>query len=68
MNLFPFLFFEGVGCQPPVQWVPRAHSLGGGVKRPEREADHSRPSSAEVKECVELYPHSPIRLHGVVFS
>jgi hypothetical protein len=31
-----------------------------GVKRP--------PSSAEVKECVELYLHSPIRLHGVVLS
>jgi hypothetical protein len=28
-----------------------------------READHSLPSSAEVKECVELYLHSPIRLH-----
>jgi hypothetical protein len=24
-----------------------------------READHSPPSSAEVKEWVELYPHSP---------
>jgi hypothetical protein len=24
------------------------------------------PSSAEVKECVELYLHSPIRFHGVV--
>jgi hypothetical protein len=24
----------------------------------EREADHSPPSSAEVKECVELYLHS----------
>jgi len=24
-----------------------------------READHSPPSSAEVKECVELYLHSP---------
>jgi hypothetical protein len=30
-----------------------------GVKRPGREADHSPPSSAEVKECVELYLHSP---------
>jgi hypothetical protein len=29
-----------------------------GVKRPESEADHSPPSSAEVKECVKLYPHS----------
>jgi hypothetical protein len=28
------------------------------VKRPGREADHSPPISAEVKECVELYLHS----------
>jgi hypothetical protein len=33
-----------------------------------READHSPPSSAEVKEWVELYLHSPMRLHGVVLS
>jgi hypothetical protein len=33
-----------------------------------RKADHSPPSSAEVKEWVELYLHSPIRLHGVVLS
>jgi hypothetical protein len=52
--------------QPPIPWVPAALSLG--VKRPEREADRSPPSSAEVKECVELYLHSPIRLHGVVLS
>jgi hypothetical protein len=39
------------------QWVPVALSLG--IKRPRREADHSAPSSAEVKECVELYLHSP---------
>jgi hypothetical protein len=38
--------------QTPIQWVPGALSLG--VKRPGREADHSPPSSAEVKECVEL--------------
>jgi hypothetical protein len=43
--------------QPPIQWVPAALSLG--VKRPGLEADHSPPSSAEVKECVELYLHSP---------
>jgi hypothetical protein len=42
--------------QPPMQWVPGALSLG--VKRPGREADHSPPSSAEAKECVELYLHS----------
>jgi hypothetical protein len=34
--------------QPPIQWVPGALSLE--VKRPGREADHSPPSSAEVKE------------------
>jgi hypothetical protein len=39
-----------------------------GVKRPRGEADHSPPSSAEVKEWVKLYLHSPIRLHGVVLS
>jgi len=43
--------------QPPIQWVPGALSLV--VKRPGREADHSPPSRAEVKECVELYIHSP---------
>jgi hypothetical protein len=43
--------------QPPIQRVPGAHSLG--VKRPGRESDHSPPSSAEVKDCVELYLHSP---------
>jgi hypothetical protein len=34
--------------QPPIQRVPGALSLG--VERPGREADHSPPSSAEVKE------------------
>jgi hypothetical protein len=52
--------------QPPIQWEPGALSLG--VKRPGREADHSTPSSAELKEWVDLYLHSPIRLHGVVLS
>jgi hypothetical protein len=33
---------------PPIQWVPGALSLG--VKRVGREADHSPPPRAEVKE------------------
>jgi hypothetical protein len=37
-----------VSTQPPIQWVLGAVSLG--VKRPVREAGHSPPSSAEVKE------------------
>jgi hypothetical protein len=44
-------------AQPPIQWVPGALSLG--IQRSGREADHSPPSSAEVKECMELYLHSP---------
>jgi hypothetical protein len=43
--------------QPPIQWVPEALSLG--VKRLGHEADHSPPSSAEVKEWAELYLQSP---------
>jgi hypothetical protein len=43
--------------QPSIQLVPGALSLG--VKWPGREADHSPPSSAEVKEWEELYLHSP---------
>jgi hypothetical protein len=33
----------------PVQWVPGLFSPG--VRRPEREADHSPPSSAEVRNA-----------------
>jgi hypothetical protein len=43
--------------QPAIQWVAGALSLG--LKRPGHEADHSPPSSAEVKEWVELYLQSP---------
>jgi hypothetical protein len=43
--------------QPPIQWVPGGSFSG--VKGPGHEADHSPPSNAEVKECVELNLHSP---------
>jgi hypothetical protein len=52
--------------QPPVQWVPGALSLG--VKRPGHEADHSPPSSAEVKNAWSYTSTLPIRIHGVVLS
>jgi hypothetical protein len=42
--------------QPSSQWVPGALSLG--VKQLGSEANHSPPSSAEVKECMELFLHS----------
>jgi hypothetical protein len=69
LKIFPFTIASRTvlePTQPSIQWVPWALSLG--VKLPEREADHLPPSSAEVKEWVELYLHSPIPLHSVVFS
>jgi hypothetical protein len=44
------------------------YNLSLGVKRPGRVVDYSPPSSAEVKEWVQLYLHSPLHLHGVVLS
>jgi hypothetical protein len=40
--------------QLPIQWVPGA--LSPGLKQPGREADHSHPSSAEVKNDAIIYP------------
>ena len=36
-----------------------------GIKRPERGVDHPLPSSAEVKERVELYLYPPLGLRGL---
>jgi hypothetical protein len=42
--------------------------IGGGLKRQGREADHSLPTSAEVKRTW-IYTSAPLyRLHGVAFS
>jgi hypothetical protein len=61
--LFTIAYRTDLGpTQPPIQWVRRDLYLR--VKRPRREADHSPPSSAEVKECVELYLHSPNTSYG----
>jgi hypothetical protein len=61
---------NGAGAQP-ASYPMGTRGFFPGVKRPRREtdqADHSPLSSAEVKECVELYVTPPIRLHGVVLS
>jgi hypothetical protein len=70
-----YIFGEGPGIESqwgarfsvPVQTGPGAHpasyTMGTGsfpgVKRPGRGVDHQTPSSAEVKERVELYIYSP---------
>jgi hypothetical protein len=45
--------------QPPIQWLSGA--LSPGVKRTGREADHSPPTTVEVKKCGSIYPlpHTP---------
>jgi hypothetical protein len=52
--------------QPLIQWKTGALSLG--VKRSEREADYTPPSSAEVKNAWSYASTPPISLHGVVLS
>jgi hypothetical protein len=65
--LFTTAFRMGLGpTQPPIQWIPGALSLE--VKRPGREADHSLPSSAEVKNAWSYTSTPAIRLDGVVLS
>jgi hypothetical protein len=66
-----FLFTTASGMalgptRPPIQWVPGALSLG--VKRLGREADHSPPSSPEVKNAWSYTSTLSIHLHGVVLS
>jgi hypothetical protein len=39
--------------------LPASSPMGTGGSFPGSEADHTPPSSAKVKECVELYLHSP---------
>jgi hypothetical protein len=48
---------NNVGLSSEFGYIPGGLSLG--VKWPGCEADHSPPSSAKVKECMELYFHSP---------
>jgi hypothetical protein len=52
--------------QPPSQSVRGALSLE--VKRPGREADHSSPSSAEVKNTWSYTSTHQVRLRGMVLS
>jgi hypothetical protein len=51
--------------KPSVQWVWEA--LTPGVERPGREADHSRPSSAEFRNGA-VIPPLPICFHVKMFN
>jgi hypothetical protein len=51
--------------QPPIQLVRGA--LSPEIKRQGREADHSLPSTDEVKKVGATLPH-PICLHGIVLN
>jgi hypothetical protein len=51
--------------QPIIQWLPG--TLSPGVKQPRREADHSPPPIAEVKNVGAMSP-PPLCLHGVVLN
>jgi hypothetical protein len=60
-NIFFFSIVSGPArglSQPPIQWVSGA--LSPEVRRPGREADHSSPPSAEVKNggAVPPFPHT----------
>jgi hypothetical protein len=58
LRLFNHRVQNGSGAHPASYPMGTRGSFPG-VKRPRREADHSPPSSAEVKEWMELYLHSP---------
>jgi hypothetical protein len=59
---------NGSGAHPVSYPMGTGGALSLGVKRPGREADHSPPSSAEVKNAWNYTSTPPIRLHGVVLS
>jgi hypothetical protein len=51
----------------PISYTMDTGGYFTAVKRPGREADHSRPTSAEVKK-MDPYIQSSVRLHGVVLN
>jgi hypothetical protein len=52
--------------QPPIQYILGALSLG--IKKPGREADHTRLPSAEVKNAWSYIFIPTVHLHGMVLS
>ena len=52
----------------PASYTMGTGSPSRGVKWPGRGVDHPTPSSAKVKERVELYLYSPLRLRGLFYG
>jgi len=52
--------------QLPIKWVLEATTPV--LKQPQRVADHSPPSSAEIKNAWSCASIPPLRLHGVVLN
>jgi hypothetical protein len=52
--------------QPTIKWITGA--LSPGVKRPDRESNHSPPSRAEVKNAWSYTSTPPMCLHSVVLN
>jgi hypothetical protein len=66
ISLFSIEFRPALGpTRSPIQWVPG--DCFPGVKRPRREADHSPPFNAKVKNGGIIF-HSLVSLHGVVIN
>jgi len=69
LGIFLFTIMSRLDLRPtqlPIQWVPGALSLG--LKQLGHEADHSPPSSANVKNVWGHTSTPPICLHGMVLN
>jgi hypothetical protein len=65
--LFTTAFRPALGpTQPPIQWVPAALSFR--LKWPDREVDHSPPSSTEIKNAWRYTSTPPVRIRSVYGS
>jgi hypothetical protein len=59
MGIFLFATTSRWLTQSSIQWIPM--TLNSGVKRPELEADHSPPSSDEIKNAWNDTSNPPLR-------
>jgi len=64
----PVYLFVQTGLGPTQPTVKLAPSLFPGVNLLGRRVDHPPPSTAEVKEIVEIYFHSPCRYSWLVIG